>query len=240
MKNRVLIGDVHSQSHLLEQALNYIRDNVENSQVIFLGDLFDSRCDFSDSVGVYNLVRRAELDMNAIIIQSNHQDKLIRHLRGNKIVASYGIDRTIKEFSESDLSDVELRTWLERMSYGVVFRDHENLEYRCAHAYFSSSINIHEYDNIYHVKALSNKNKAKFIYGIKISVENKASGRLYWWKDSQKEHRTNHDWIRVAGHYHTVHVDTHSVVIDGGCGSGEENSCLVIYDVNQKKLINFK
>jgi DNA integrity scanning protein DisA with diadenylate cyclase activity len=71
-----IIGDVHSDAKKLKRALDYAKEH--ELKVILLGDLFDSRCDYSDSVKVYELVKNS----GAIVLQSNHQEKLIRYLKG--------------------------------------------------------------------------------------------------------------------------------------------------------------
>ena len=74
MTNYVLIGDVHSQSQNMNRAVSWIDKNVENPHIIQLGDLFDSRNSFSDSVGVYKTIQ--QLGDKITVIQSNHQWKL--------------------------------------------------------------------------------------------------------------------------------------------------------------------
>jgi len=95
--NYVLIGDIHSQADKLEKALSFIHQNIQNSRVIFLGDIFDSKNDYSDSHLVYKLVREAEKSLNAITIQSNHQDKLVRYLRGDSVELNNGLDKTVED-----------------------------------------------------------------------------------------------------------------------------------------------
>lgn len=143
-QNFALIGDVHSQSTRLHSALDFCYTN--NLCPIFLGDIFDSRCDNSDSVGVYRMIREAELKLNAIVLQSNHQNKFIRWLKGNKIFPNNGLETTIDDFlignygvlTTSHVEKQELLDWLENLPYGVIFRDKNLQEYRAAHAYFPS------------------------------------------------------------------------------------------------------
>lgn len=223
-----IIGDVHSDARKLKLALNYTKEH--NLTPILLGDLFDSRCDYSDSIGVYDLVKNS----GAIVLQSNHQDKLIRHLRGNNVLLNNGLDITVKEFSEAGISDGELLDWLISMPYGIVFRSKHNVEYRCCHAYFSSKITIPEY-NCHHFITnddINRKIKALMIYGpTDYKSKNK---RVLWWESPR-----HHDYVMVAGHYHHIHIDNHSIVLDGGCGGPEEDNCLCLYDVDNKLLKKF-
>lgn len=221
--NFALISDVHSQAQKLENALNFCAD--QNLTPLFLGDLFDSKCEISDSMGVYSLVRNAQENLNALIIQSNHQNKLIRYLRGNNVIQSFGLDRTIQELSSLDSQ--ELLTWLESFPYGIVFRDHSNVEYRVSHAYFSSQIVIPEYQDFYCLHEVSKKHQNQMLYGIFSGRD-----RLAWW-----ENQSHNNWIRVCGHYHHVHVDTSSIVLDGSCG--EDSGNLLVYDVNTASTHSF-
>ncbi len=223
-----IIGDVHSDSVKLKSALGYAQEH--NLKVILLGDLFDSRCDFSDSVGVYNLLKNSDV----IILQSNHQDKLIRYLQGNTVMLNNGLDITVNEFEKAGIPNEELLDWLISFPYGVVFRDKHKVEHRCAHAYFTSRVEIPEYQDIYFVqhKQVNRNIKNLMIYG-PISHENRGE-RIHWWENPR--HR---DYVLVSGHYHKVHVSSHSVVIDGGCGGPEIDNCLCLYDVDKKLLKKF-
>lgn len=229
MKNYALIGDIHSNYCRLSQVLSYCRDH--NLTPIFLGDLFDSRCQESESVKVYSLIREAEEDLGAIVLQSNHQNKLIRYLKGNKVILNHGLERTVEEFKESSIDSQVLLEWLETRPYGVVFRDKHGEEYRCAHAYFSSRIEVPEYEDIYEVYSedLNNKIKNIMIYGPVNS-----DGRIAWWDSPRR-----HDYRMIAGHYHVVVDREHCLVLDGECGDEGEHVFLALYDVNKKILKRF-
>jgi hypothetical protein len=223
-----IIGDVHSDARKLKQAFNYAQEH--KLKIILLGDLFDSRCDYSNSIGVYELVKNSD----AIVLQSNHQEKLIRYLKGNNVMLNNGLDITVKEFSDAGISNQELLNWLVSMPYGIVFKSKHNVEYRCCHAYFSSKIEIPEYDEAYIITEdqLNRKIKALMLYG-PIDYQNTKT-RILWWENPR-----HHDYVMVSGHYHHVHIDDYSVVLDGGCGGPEENNYLCLYDVDNKLLKKF-
>lgn len=231
--NYALIGDVHSQHQRLYNAIYYCERN--NLVPILLGDLFDSRCPHSDSVSVYSLAFHAQTSLGGVVLQSNHQDKFRRYLLGNKVKLSNGLERTVEEFEQhfQDGWDSSLRIldWLQAMPYGVVFRDSSGTEYRCAHAFFSSKIEVPEYDNHYLVMGddMPRKMRDLFIYGPVSSSE-----RVQWWNEYR-----NHDYIMVAGHYHTVHISQKALVLDGSCGSEDVGNFLPLYDVEQRKLLAF-
>lgn len=226
MTNFALISDVHSQSDKLNQALNVCHKN--NLTPLFLGDLFDSKCDNSDSFGVYELVRNAQETAGAIVLQSNHQNKLIRYLRGNNVMENFGLDKTIVDlFETKNLDQNEILTWLESFPYAIVFRDNHGKEYRASHAYFSSQIEVPEYENYHLIHDVTKKQMNQMLYGIFSGRD-----RIAWW-----ENHSNNDWIRVCGHYHVVHMDSYSIVLDGCCGENE--GALLLYEVNSKKLHRF-
>jgi len=226
--NFAFVSDVHSQADKLRHVLDFCKEN--NLTPIFLGDLFDSKCDVSDSFGTYTLVRKAQDEMNAIALQSNHQNKLIRYLHGNDVVQNCGLDVTIRQlFEENDLDRVEICNWLESFPYGIAFRSVDGVEYRAAHAYFSSKLLVDSYDDYFLIKDVNKKFKNQMLYGIFSSRD-----RIEWWK-SDRNHGVN--WIRVSGHYHTLHIDSQSLVLDGCCG--EEYGNLLVYDVNSLKLHAF-
>jgi hypothetical protein len=229
VRNYALIGDVHSHYGRLSQALLYCRDHELTP--ILLGDLFDSRCFVSESVEVYSLVREAEEVLGAIVLQSNHQNKLIRHLKGNKVVLNHGLERTVEEFENSSVDSEVLKEWLETRPYGIAFRDKNGEEYRCAHAYFSSRIEVPEYEDFHLVEydSINTKLKNVMIYG---PVD--SSGRISWWDSPRR-----HDYRMVAGHYHVVVDRDHCLILDGECGDEGEYVFLALYDVNKRILKKF-
>lgn len=231
MKNYVLVGDIHSQYHQLVSALNFIEKNIENYYVVFLGDLFDSRNSSSDSVNVFHTVKNLEKNKKCVVLKSNHQDKHIRYLKGHSVYLNNGLDKTIEDFQTESFDNSEILNWLDGFPYGLVFKDKYGTEYRCSHAYFSSKLYVpNDYEEEYLIYDVSKSTKKKCLYGI---IQD--NSRIEWWNNS-----TDRDWIRVAGHYHKVHIDletTKSIVLDGECG--DKNGKLYIYDVNNRKSYNF-
>jgi hypothetical protein len=234
MKRLALIGDIHSQIAPLQSAWQHCQDH--NLTPLFLGDLFDSRTETSDSVAVYRLVREIQAQTNAVVLNSNHQDKLIRVLRGNKVRLDLvpELARSIAEFDEACVDRDELLAWLSTCPYGYVFRDSAGTEYRCAHAMFPSWLEVPEYEIDYRVHSPVNKVKELMLYGPRDRETNK---RVEWWLSESE--RT---WVRVCGHYHTVHHDKRSLILDGGCGGGawvREAGSLVLWDVESQSLASF-
>lgn len=239
------IGDIHSQLNPLEQALGYCYSNQRIP--ILLGDLFDSRIDSSDSAGVYRLVRQAEKEMGAITLRSNHQNKLERFIAGSKVQLTEGIQQTLNDFEQGGVALQEVYEWLNTFPYGLVLRDSENVEYRCAHAMFPSQILIPPYESMYKVMEVTRTSRDYMLYGPRKRASSEGlPARVEWWREY-----SDRDWVRVAGHYHIVHIAEDNLVLDGNMGGssegfeeesralrrGVDNLCL--WDVELKKLVQF-
>ena len=228
--NFALISDVHSQAHLLKLALEYCGNH--NLTPLFLGDLFDSRIENTDSVSVYHQVKEQIENNSAICLQSNHQNKLLRHLKGNNVSIGEDLQRTLDDFENSNISLNEVYEFLNAMPYGVVFKDKNQVEHRVAHAYFSSRVQVPEYENycLIYEDRLNRSTKSTMLYG---PIQREAKQRIEWWKNNRTQ-----DYVLVSGHYHTVVINENSIVLDPECGSPE--GALGLYDVNNKVLKRFQ
>lgn len=190
-----LIGDLHSQANKLEKALDYC-DSI-GATPLLLGDIFDSRCEYSNSEKTFYLLHERD---DVVILRSNHQDKLERYLKGNNVTLNQGLDRTVSELHNVDSH--LLLTWLESFPYTFIF-DINGKEYKCAHAYYHSSIS--------ELEELTPWQKKLAIYGPRLE----GNIRRQWWMEEE-----NKEWCRVSGHYHTIYITDSSIVLDGHCGSG--------------------
>lgn len=227
--NFALISDVHSQAHLLKLALEYC--NNHDLTPLFLGDLFDSRTENSDSVSVYHQVKEQIENNFAICIQSNHQNKLLRYIKGNNVFVGKDLEKTLNDFKRANISLEEVYDFLNSMPYGVVFKDKNGKEHRVAHAYFSSLIQVPDYENFYLIyeDSLNKSTKSVMLYG---PVSREDRSRIEWWKSNRVQ-----DYIIVSGHYHVTHISENSIVLDPECGSS--GGSLGLYDVNNKVLKKF-
>ena len=103
-----IIGDVHgcmSELTTLVQRLGYA---VEDGRVVstppgrrlfFVGDLCDRG---PDSPGVLSFVMNAVDDGFALCVPGNHDAKLLRVLKGNKVKLSHGLDLTMEQLERCD------------------------------------------------------------------------------------------------------------------------------------------
>ena len=238
--NFAFIGDLHSQRKPLLKALDYCRGAY--CTPIFLGDLFDSRMETSDSVGVYKAVRQA-VEEGAIVLRSNHQNKLERYARGNNVVFKEGFERTVQDFSDAGIPIEEVSAWLETFPYGVALRDSRGTEYRCAHAMFPKWVLVPpSYTGVYRVNEVTRKAKDYMLFGPRRpgAVYPQDETRVFWW-----EEECDRTWVRVAGHYHHVHTSERSLVLDGQMGGSTQKSFdpaharLCVWNLEEQTLVQF-
>lgn len=234
------IGDIHSQIAPLERALDHCADR--GLTPIFLGDLFDSRMQTSHSAEVYRAVKKAQDEMGAIVLRSNHQNKFERYARGNKVRVQGEFARTLEDFEAASIPVEEVAEWLNTFPYGLVFKDSQGLEYRCAHAMFPSWIVVPPYEDTYEVTQVTSKARDYMLYGPRIAgaVWPQDETRVFWW-----EKESDRDWVRVAGHYHVVKISPKSLVLDGQMGGSTHEdfdpstAFLCLWDVEAQKLETF-
>jgi hypothetical protein len=229
MTSYFLIGDIHSQGSLLAKALAYAKSR--NLTPIFLGDLFDSRCENSETIYVYHQVRLAEKEMGAIVLNSNHQERLLNFLHGDTEPVYYTEEtwRTLAEFQESGLDLDEVIGWLSSLPLGYVFQDSRGVTYGCAHAYYPEHLLPSHCTEKFKLWSVDSESLAQdIVWG----PHKKDGRRRWWWKE-----KSSRDWVRCAGHYHTVWVDEHSIVLDANCGY--EAGLLPCYEVEAKVLVHF-
>ncbi|MEO1074441.1 MAG: polynucleotide kinase-phosphatase [Bacteroidota bacterium] len=105
------IGDVHgcrAELDALLAELGYTEDlahvfdgvpalrHPEGRQAFFVGDLVDRG---PDSLGVYRRVRAMVEAGSALAVPGNHDDKLVRKLRGRKVKVAHGLEQTLNEIA---------------------------------------------------------------------------------------------------------------------------------------------
>ncbi|MFL6234445.1 MAG: polynucleotide kinase-phosphatase [Thermoanaerobaculia bacterium] len=98
-----LIGDVHGCADELEELLGklgYAPDgdgvwrHPEGRKVVFLGDLVDRGPRVPDVLRIAMGMVRAE---TALCVPGNHDEKLLRWLRGKKVRMAHGLERTVEQ-----------------------------------------------------------------------------------------------------------------------------------------------
>ena len=122
------IGDVHGCFPELEALLVRLGYEIvvdehgravdarhpEGRRAVFLGDLVDRG---PDVVGVLRLAMGMVASGHALAVAGNHEAKLVRALRGNKVTISHGLEQTLAQLSaESE----EFRDQVARFCYDLV------------------------------------------------------------------------------------------------------------------------
>jgi protein phosphatase len=122
-----VIGDVHGCRAELETLLDKLGYQVERDggqavsaahpggrRVIFLGDLVDRG---PDSPGVLRLAMGMVASGAALAVPGNHEDKLLRALRGRKVQVSHGLEVTLAQLAQEP---PEFRAAVETFLDGLV------------------------------------------------------------------------------------------------------------------------
>jgi protein phosphatase len=121
-----IIGDVHG---CIDELLDLLRllgwqvdgdcpTHPDGRKAVFIGDLIDRG---PNSVGVVQLARRMVEAGVAYAVIGNHDEKLIRYLRGRKVQVSHGLERTLQELeAHPEPLRHELRVFLESLPSHLV------------------------------------------------------------------------------------------------------------------------
>jgi protein phosphatase len=123
-----VVGDVHGCRRELETLLDrlgyaVLRDGAgrpvdathqQGRRVLFVGDLVDRG---PDSPGVLRLVMGMVASGHAFCVPGNHENKLVRALRGAKVQVSHGLQETLSQLSGES---AEFRKDVEEFCYGLV------------------------------------------------------------------------------------------------------------------------
>lgn len=97
-----VIGDSHGCYYEFKELLDKIWENYgKDTFIISVGDNID-RGDYNlDTINYcIELFKKGKF----IEVQSNHMDKFVRWLKGNKVKVSYGLQKTVEEFKSLSIS----------------------------------------------------------------------------------------------------------------------------------------
>ncbi len=229
MTSYAIIGDVHSQGSLLSAALAHCKER--GLTPILLGDLFDSRCDVDETLYTWNLAHHAQNEMGAVILNSNHQERLVDAITGTLEEAYYCEEtfRSLHEFMNVGTDLFGLRCWLQSLPDGFVFWDKDGLEHCCAHAYFPANLRRPNETEPYTVNATDAEMTEKMVWG----PFNNNGTRYHWWKHTSE----NQTFVRVAGHYHIIKNRPGALVLDAN--AGYDDGAIALYEVDSKELVYF-
>jgi protein phosphatase len=123
------VGDVHGtidELRSLLQLLGYIGDPLSHPQgrkVVFLGDYIDRG---PDSISVLKIVMNMIKSGNAAAIIGNHDDKLFRYLKGNKVKLKHGLKDTVEQLEKEPKEfQNEIKDFLGAMPYRLLLDDNK-------------------------------------------------------------------------------------------------------------------
>lgn len=181
--------------------------------LIFAGDLFDRG---PNSPRVYYLIKflREHLGKNRVItVRGNHDDKLRRYLKGNKVKITGGLEKTLDQFDFKNNPDLvaEVHHFLNKMPY---FYEDKNLI--VVHAAYSQSSILRNRERISLVGIVDNKVKDAQGFPLR---------KLTWIEDYEGK--------KPIFFGHTVHKEvttyksskSYVVALDTGCVFGGALSC---------------
>lgn len=199
MKKLIFVGDIHGRIDLLKNLLNSY--SIDDYFYVFCGDLNDygdEYRDISSSLDCINIVSAYVARGLAECVKSNHQDKLMRYLKGAKVTPSHGLNNTITEIEKKtqDYRD-GLAKWLEERPYFFKISE-DGKDYVAVHAYFDDYM----LDIVENTRALENKKKLDWfksccIYGMTTKTE----GRIEFWRGDHIEKNITKFHL-ISGHYH--------------------------------------
>jgi protein phosphatase len=117
-----IIGDIHGCCDELETLLTTLGYQLkeqtyahpEGRKAVFLGDLVDRGDRILDTL---NLVQNMVKTDNALCVPGNHDYKLLRHLKGQKVTINHGLDKTLAELESLDETE---RKSLQAFLYSLV------------------------------------------------------------------------------------------------------------------------
>ena len=231
MKKHIIVGDIHSNHIGLIKLLNTY--DPEDYDYIFLGDYCDYRQENprvnSNYIAVMTQIMTAVKNFGAIALLGNHDDKLIRWFKGNKVEVKEGLSETIFDIekeraSKNGMTMVDnIKEFLNTLP--LLYEKNINGKlYKFAHAYHPLETEIFARKND-STPSEWKKMREHAIYGVPRTPEGE---RVFWWETGKYLDRiTNH--IKVAGHYHLTYFSDKAIILD----STPE---IVSYIIEDKKL----
>jgi len=109
-----LLGDLGYQLRSDETGRSVDAVHPQGRRAVFVGDLVDRG---PDSPGVLRLVMGMVAGGNALCVPGNHENKLVKALRGRNVTISHGLETTLAQLEAEDES---FRKQVEEFCYGLV------------------------------------------------------------------------------------------------------------------------
>ena len=214
------VGDIQSCWPQLKQLLHHLGFYSENGEwysagaceeVIFLGDLTDRG---PDSVSVLQTIMQMHAKGWARSVRGNHDDKLMRYLKGNPVRAAHGLELTIEHLSVlSDKERAKILDFLQTLPT-TIHKTINGKKYVATHAWWQEWMLTKEDKSI----------KERNMYGVVGSETKGEPSRVLWWEHEEYLCK-NH--IVIFGHYATKVDLPNAKCIDLGACFGRQLAAFI-------------
>jgi len=213
-----IVGDIHGcleELFELLQTLGYESNGFlfnppEGRLLVLVGDLVD-RGDYS--IKTYNFIREMVNSGRAIMCLGNHDEKLMRWAKGNKVKLLHGLDKTVESLIETKIPNEEIVDFFSNIPYYLFLDD-----LIVVHASWEDW--LISYDRF------EKKCKNLCLHGPSNGfLENGLVNRVDW---ALNRKLTDRSYPVVCGHqvFDDVRIINNVYQIDTGCVYGGKLSCL--------------
>ncbi|WP_282170368.1 metallophosphoesterase family protein [Ruegeria atlantica] len=234
-----VIGDIHGQLGMLEDALDRIeRDGGPDAKIVFLGDYTDRG---AQSCGVLDLLVRWNADgKNWVFLRGNHDQMCAMFL---------------EDYPRNDARLLVGYHWLHPRiggietlrSYGVEATNVDRI-YQ-VHAKAKQAVPQAHIDFLNGLKPFHQDGALLFVHaGIRpgVKLEQQDHDDLIWIREEFLNHKDPHPWLVVHGHSHVAAPEHHGnrINLDTGAGYGQaltaavfEGTTCWVLDAGARRLV---
>lgn len=218
-KRTIIIGDVHGCFDEVQDLLKKVRYDSMNDRIIFTGDIVDRGPKSKE------IIEFVVSTPNVHMIMGNHENKLIRYLRGNPVSITDGLQETIDQLApelKREANREELLFFLENLPYAIKLDDNIYVVHGGIDPRFS-------------VEAQKQN--------VVLYMRNHAPGKTFsdptappWYEVERGE--ASKDQIILFGHNSKANTSNaiNAVALDGGCVFGDELRAAII-DIDGTRTI---
>ena len=209
-KRWVIIGDIHGCMDQLEDILIKCNYNKNTDILIALGDLIDR------GPKPYEVLKFFMSDHNIYTVQGNHDNKLCRFLKGNKVVVGKELRKTLEELeNKCDEQEREvIASWLGDIPHIIRIPNLMGKPAFCVHAGFSPNIEPEKQDfqSCIYIRGINPKNY----------MDETTGGIWYEYLDGS--------YYVISGHIVSKELNPHpyNFAIDAGCSAGLKLRAMII------------
>lgn len=217
MKKTIVLGDIHSNYQALKHIVDKYQPDMYN--YIFLGDYSDYRedDDKSDYVSTMLIIMNYVKNYNAVALLGNHDDKLLRWFKGNKVDEKEGFINTLKDLNCDANNHLKEQIYKFLLTLPLTYQKIVNgIEYQFAHAYFPQEQEIFARS----LDSTAKEWKAyreHCIWGVprRFNLTTNKHERVFHWNEERYINLVPKNTIKVCGHYHMCHRDDKFIILDG-------------------------